>query len=247
MSGSMIAVPGDHCDVWLIVHDYIHPVFKAYHITAEGIDTTPVVSTIGAQIHRQILPDPVMGSYFLGNMCVSPNREMISITSFFPFCYLGATVDSVAGVLLTHFDPATGVISDALQVEQNLNSFHAAFSPDNSKLYLVNYDEVGGGSNLFQYDISTYDSLDIADSKTLIASDTASLVGVFRLYGDTLYLALSKVNTYQSSLVQSQVVSSINQPNLSGTSCDFQLEAINLYPGTKRYLALPSEVVYPVN
>ncbi len=247
LSGMMVAIPGDNCDIWLLVHDYINPVFKAYRITAEGIAPTPVVSTVGAQLNKQILPDPIVGSYLLGSMSVSPDRQMISTTSAFPFCLLGAVVDSVAGVLLTHFDPATGIVSDALQVEKNLNSFGAAFSPDNTKLYLVNFDELTGGSQLLQYDISTYDSLTIANSKTLIASDTGSQQGTLRLFGDTIYVALSKVDEAQNDFQQSQVISTINLPDLSGPACDFQMSSFSLHPGTSRALALPSEVVYPLD
>src|SRR6202012_5882764 len=37
LSEKMIAVQGDNCDIWLLVHDNINNNFKAYDITSEGI------------------------------------------------------------------------------------------------------------------------------------------------------------------------------------------------------------------
>src|SRR5690606_21526872 len=47
LSEAMVAIPGDNCDIWLIVHTRTEPVFKAYRITAGGLSTTPVISNTG--------------------------------------------------------------------------------------------------------------------------------------------------------------------------------------------------------
>ncbi len=43
----MIAIPGDNCDIWLLLHKYPEAEFISYHITAAGIDAVPVVSVSG--------------------------------------------------------------------------------------------------------------------------------------------------------------------------------------------------------
>ncbi len=74
LSEAMIAIPGDHCDIWLIIHAKDAPVFKAYPITRFGLGANPVVSTTGTQIQGS-------SAYFQGGMAVSPDREMIALTS----------------------------------------------------------------------------------------------------------------------------------------------------------------------
>lgn len=59
---SMIAIPGDNCDIWLIVHDYLEPVFRVFHITETGVDPDPVLSTTGSQMQGLV----GCGAYYTG-------------------------------------------------------------------------------------------------------------------------------------------------------------------------------------
>src|SRR5690606_29555678 len=132
------------------------PVFKAYHITRDGIDPNPVISLTGGQVNKTFnYSGEPFSSYFVGSMAVSPDRQTLAITSMSAPCLIGP-VDSLAGVLLCKFDPATGIVTDAIEVEQNLNAYTCAFSPDNSKLYLPNLDALTGSLAVQQYDISTF-------------------------------------------------------------------------------------------
>lgn len=140
LSESMIAVPGNNCDVWLIVHAFEDDKFLAYHITHEGIDTTPVVSSTGG--------GPQLYAYVVSWMAVSPNREKIAISG-------GTTPPLVA-----QFDPENGQVSNAITLAGNRD---LAFSPDNSKLYIFN-----GNSEINQYDLSVHDSAAINSSRASI-------------------------------------------------------------------------------
>jgi gliding motility-associated-like protein len=233
LSEAMIAVPGNNCDVWLLVHAFPDPVFKAYHITSAGVDPTPVVSTVGAQIQGSLL-SPGWGPYMMGGMTISPNRQTLAMVSYVPLCMTGP-VDSLAGVLLFHFDPATGIVSDELQVEENLVSYVVAFSPDNTKLYMANYDLVSGNIDLRQYDISTYNAAAIAASMQVIVPTLLTGEGTYlRLYNDTIYVNLSG----QTSLGR------IVQPNLAGPACGYQANAVPLAPGTNSGISLPNEAIF---
>ncbi len=92
LTQSIIAVPGDHCDIWLLGHSmsdpnfFYSPYFKAFHITSTGLDPTPVVSTItGSRIATSSPPPPLTiglpmpQAYESCHMAVSPDRKMIAV------------------------------------------------------------------------------------------------------------------------------------------------------------------------
>lgn len=244
LSEAMVAIPGNNCDIWLVVHEFIEPVFKAYHITAAGINPTPVISQTGGQIHKSFVYNGhTIGSYYFGGMSVSPNRDYIAMSSYFPICFINGSPDSLVGVLVCQFDPETGEVSNAIEVGESMFSYNSAFSPDNSKLYLFSYDFFASTYELLQYDVSTFDSAAINASETVISSSLVSSEqgGYLRLYGDTIY-----INSYDTAGAATYL-STINQPNLSGTSCDFQFASIQLDPSTVGELGLPKEVVYPID
>ncbi len=232
LSEAMIAVPGNNCDVWLLVHAFPDPVFKAYHITSAGVDPIPVISTVGAQIQGSPL-SPGWGPYMMGGMTISPDRQTLAIVSYVPLCMTGP-IDSLAGVLLFRFDPSTGIISDELQVEEDLVSYVVAFSPDNTKLYMVNYDLLSGNIDLRQYDISTYNAAAITASKQIIVPSIIAGDGTYlRMYNDTIYVNHPGLPS----------LSRIVQPNLAGLACGYQANSVPLMAGTYVNFTLPNEVI----
>lgn len=226
LSESMIAVPGENCDIWLIIHNGMQSEFKAYHITREGINPTPVRSRVG----DDLLPN---ASSSMGGMTISPNRERLAISLHFPLCY--GYVDSMTGVLLCNFDPATGTVSNAIQIERDMQAYVTAFSPDNSKLYIGHYEHLTDSVFVQQYDITSNDPVVVNASKQKIAA-IFSPYSYLKLYRDTLFMTDMDPASGQGGL------STINQPNLSGTLCDFQRVTIAGAGG----IALPNEVVYPI-
>src|SRR5690606_23308738 len=142
----------------------------------------------------------------------------------------------MGGVEVVKFDPNTGMISDPIEIfSDGIGSHGCAFSPDNSKLY-IDHTAPSTGTNLLQYDITTFDSLSIDTSKKIISPVSTSFSAGLRLYNDTIYVA----GFGTSSL------GTINQPNNSGTACDYQSGAISLLAGTSSAMAcLPTEVIIP--
>lgn len=250
LSESMVAVPGEQCDIWLVVHTAVTPVFKAFRISGSGIAPSPVVSAAGAQIQGYA---PVTGldipAYSMGGMAISPDRQHLAISSWNPFVEFLAGImvgeDSipadlkVVGVMLFAFDPVTGIVSDGLVVGNRLTPYTVCFSPDNTKLYMVNEEISLTSSNfpLLQFDVSIPDSATIAASKTLISNSTGPDFSnaYLRLFRDTIYISYFNYMT----------LSTINDPNQSGLACDYQLGPVALNGGTHTLYALPNEVVYP--
>lgn len=248
LSEAMIAVPGECNDIWLMVHHYKLPEFIAYHITDEGIDTTPVVTTIGNAVPEA----GALATY--QSMAVSPDRQKIAI--------IGNNMsDEVA--LLAKFDPATGVVSDMLKLlgvtPYRVSPWTFAteggsgvcFSPDNSKLYVTtavfgNFD-VTHPYFLYQFDISNFDSAAILNSKyTVYQKNTMehSAVGL-RLYGDTVYICV-KGNNFSNPPNPAGRVNSINHPGTAGAGCNYAENTIPLASGTRCLETFGTEVVYPL-
>src|SRR5690606_32290837 len=82
LSRSMMAIPGENCDIWLLVHPafdtfsnyFSHQsafdtCFFAYHITEAGINPTPVVSSPGGILAGLDI------SFEAGVMAISPDRS----------------------------------------------------------------------------------------------------------------------------------------------------------------------------
>ncbi len=237
-STGIIAIPGNNCDFWLMTHLFGRSVFKAYHVTEQGVDLNPVVSEEGTgnlniSGVRTLLGIFVYftGSYYRATMSVSPDRKFISVTSLDPIAtaYLG-NIPQLNGVVLCRFDADNGTVSDAIELGQGAIVLSSAFSPDNSKLYFANFD-LGGMSTYFtQYNISQYDSLSIASSKIVLDSTHLSLASNLRLYRDTIYIRSSQIDG----------ISTIDRPNVSGAGCNLKLGIT----GSNEELSLHNEVIY---
>ncbi len=216
---SLIAVPGCNNDVWVITHS---DVYKAYHITESGLNTSPVLSA--SKI-----------SSVVGSLTISPDLKKIVATNS------SLDYDSISHMELADFDPSSGVVSNSIRiVSEKGGYFMAAFSPDNSKLYTTNfsldYSTGALNGNMIQFDIANFDSARIAGSKQIISSSFP--FGSLRLYNDTIY-----ATSYFFNLDK---VHRINQPDKAGTACDFQLNAVSL-SGSNPGAALGSEVVFTVS
>lgn len=183
LSHAMIAVPGNNCDVWLIVHEAYNPVYRSYNISATGLNPIPVVSRTSGTI----MPPSQSGTpnfYLPGSMVVSPNRALIAMATN------GFGIQAAGGLTLARFDANSGKISEEVQIGASwaTSGTSVAISPDNSKLYLVDNDDV----SLVQYDISNFDTTSINASKYWVTG--ISTLTYLRLYNDTIYCGLDKQN-----------------------------------------------------
>ncbi len=226
LTEGMIAIPGNNCDIWLMVHAYMKPEFKAYRIHAGGVDPVPVISNTGGSFQESTFRPG-----YLGTMAISSDRNKIAITS-----YLGDhSYIAHCGVWLGDFDATTGQVSNAIKIIEQFAAFSAIFSPDNSKLYVNMAPLWEIYTDLYQYDVSVEDSATIANSRTFIA--TLDYANYLKLYNDTIYVsAFGKSHIHR-----------INQPNNPAASCGFQTNAIALEFLTFSQMGLPSDNVFPLS
>ncbi len=157
-------------------------------------------------------------------------------------------------VEIMNFDRCTGIITLDKHIEDNVlvppshNLWHAAFSSDESKLYITASDTT---TYLYQYDLN---APNIAASKdTLWTLNYPQYAGGgLKLAPDNkIYLALGYYNglqfpyPYQDSVynMYNMNLSVINQPDSTGIACDFL--PYSFYLGGKRtYLGLPNNPNY---
>lgn len=228
LGSSIIAIPGNQCDVWLMAHALYSSTYKAYHITAAGLDLNPVVSATGPVVD----PTPVQFGgnswrlgYTQGQMSVSPDRSKIAygVISLNGIPLPPGT--SPLGFVLSRFNPDNGTVTETLQFnEGDIHVYGTGFSPDNTKLYI---NVVASGNNttngIIQYDISNYNTAAIAGSAMAIFPMTAGSIKqkYIKLYHDTLYLSNQSTGGVPT-------LSVITDPNQPGILCGYQNAAVSL-------------------
>lgn len=227
----MIAIPGNNCDVWLLVHPIYDTVFKAYHITENGIDTIPVISSPGSMING------AMAAFELGGMGVSPDGKMVAITSYSISCLALGLEPSLGGLLLARFDPETGKVSDGIKVSDSIAAYVPVFSADNSKLYVAGTvataDGAEGPVQLLQYDVSNYNNQAIISSKFVVKEYINAEDKIFglRRRGDTIVLT--------------DRLSYIASSNQAGAACNFQVGPYLTIDNISPAYSLGNDVIYP--
>lgn len=199
-----------HCngtDVWVLSHDWLSGDFRANLVTAAGVNTVGVISTIGTP---QSSP-----AQWAGQIKLSPNGRKIGMAVVTP---TGSAVE------LFDFDAATGVVSNSLSLGNISGAYGCEFSPDGTKFYVskwsLNYE-------VFQWDLCAGSPAAIISSQYMVAPGTSTVIkGAMQLAPDgKIYIARYS----QSSLAV------INSPNLAGAACNYVDNGQSLGPKTSSY------------
>ncbi len=200
---------------WVVVHGYGNNSFLAYSITATGVNLSPVISNVGTIIAN----DEVRT---LGYLKFSPDgTKLIS-------CNYKVNVE------LFDFNAATGIISNPKLVSNKFSNYGVEFSPSGNIAYITTgdeyalYSDYGLTLELIQYDLT---ASNIPNTATLLYSgpDRFSLIGALQLAPNGKIYMANFVKNYLSIL---------NNPDVLGTGCNFQLKAVLLGAGIS-YTGLP--------
>ncbi|WP_165836443.1 T9SS type B sorting domain-containing protein [Taibaiella soli] len=215
----VIAVAGyGMCDKWLVMHLLYSNQFKAYHITASGIDA-PVVSTAG---------DSVKVAY--ANMKFASNNQRLVLRS--------DDLQAASFIEAFDFNYQTGVVSNPVMVEPALAGGISAFqdatrpnaielSSDSKKLYsTVNTDSNFTQKGLiYQYDLSLPTAIDIQNSKTLVG--IIDSVREIQLTGQN--------NIYISTGYYGNNIAAILYPNKEAQACGLVNNYITMPNGDSNF------------
>jgi len=187
-------------DVWVLVQQMESDIFEAYLITADGISTTPVLSTAS-------IINPIG---FQSCLKVSPNGYKVA--SIYSGAYKGEVLD---------FDPYTGILSNAIDLEmdydnvQEWSPYGCEFSPSGDRLYVSHLDY----GPIVQYDMT---ASDIPASRTDVGINNG-------VSGNPPYssLQLAPNGKIYAACFYENFISVINSPDELAADVDFVEEAIN--------------------
>lgn len=231
LNDKLTAVPhANGQSYWIIGQKRASNAFYAYQLRPTGVDTLPVVSHAGA-----VLPDTVAGIYnpmAYGSLTASYDGTKLASLSYSINPWLMDT--SVTEVF--NFDAATGQVSLLVSLRSNLNYTGAAgieFSPDGSKLYVVDMSHLNGfDQTIWQYDLTVPDPGTILGSEYLLshALRLPSLTNPYPLMAagpdGRIYLPHGSNGGWGPLWY-----AAIQEPNLPGSACDLDSNAIFLQAG----------------
>lgn len=197
-------------DYWIITHEWNNNNFRAYLLTASGVNYIPVVTSIGLPIVDRTANDYTAA----GTLKISPSGSKLALASVSDFAQL------------FDFNNATGALSNDLTlITEPGDLYGAAFSPDESLLYISNTQ-----GKIHQFNLN--DS-DIPNSRITIFDIVNGLI----LYPGQMQVGPdSKI--YVSFYGKSKL-GVITLPNISGTGCNLQIDAVDL-AGRMTRTGLPS-------
>lgn len=231
-SEHMIAVPA--CGgIWVVLHGRTSPVFKAYKIDANGLNTAPVLSQAGVQGY--VGPGnsgnpgyPGNNFYNAGQLAVSPDFKQLAAAYF-----KGNFVE------LYSFNNNTGTIAAKGVVDSSNDAYGfygVSFSPDSKKLYASNCAAAIGLKAFNQYNLALPTMAQIRASKFFLGSCNALLSQLQLGPNGKIYLNggyISKLGT-------------IEYPDLSGAAAGLSVQSTNLLAGTNVYYALQNTIMKPM-
>lgn len=200
-------------DYWIITNDWSSDDIYTYHLSASGLNTTPVVSSIG--------PFHSFGAdNTLGYLRVNRQNSKVAIALW-----------GFASIEVMDFDNSTGLCSNKQSIQGTGNDMQSIygleFSPNGNYLYATNLNYNGAGIpyNLLQFDLSAGTGTQIYNSRVNIFSQTFSLstciyyFGALQLGPDgKIYIAV-ECDTY---------LHSITNPDLQGVACNYVPQAVSL-------------------
>lgn len=208
---SISAVSDCSGNAWLLVHDISSPAFRAFHITAAGIDTLPVISDFSNQIPN------AAGGGNATHMAVAPNGRHLA--------YSIASYNNPAKLTYYDFDPETGMVSNPRILKTHQDDFFSenAFSPDNSKLYCTVYRQNTNDTKIYQYNFNATLPDSLIEPDTVWGTNSRYGGSGLRLGPDgKMYFASEWGYVPERHDSTFRAVGRINYPNLPAATCGFE-------------------------
>ncbi|AOW21514.1 T9SS type B sorting domain-containing protein [Urechidicola croceus] len=189
-------------DIWVIAHPWESNKFNSFLITSSGINSVPVESTTSLMLPP---PDITGSGSATGQLKISPTGNKLGINN------------GEIGTHLFDFDNQTGVVSNLLQISSRKYNYGIEFSPSGKRLYIAGYDNYSS-STAFTYILQyNLDASNIAASEVLITN----------YYGVAFSLQLAPNNKIYAAK-GGKFLSSIENPNAVGLSCNFIEDSVDL-------------------
>ncbi len=157
------AVIGEDCEtIWLITH-FLNK-FYAFLIDEDGVNETPVISTVGPFIN--------LGGYrrnALGYLKASPSGEKLLMAN------TQTSNDQTlnGNVFLFDFDNATGEVSQPLRLINNVRPYGVEFSPNSNLAYATS--QSNQGNVIYQWNLEAEDVVNSVYTQSTNISNSAAI------------------------------------------------------------------------
>jgi gliding motility-associated-like protein len=260
------------CDgVWVVVRSRVTNEYYSFHITREGLDRNPVVSSCGL---LPSLTDYEHPSYRGGRLAASPDGRTLAAAC-------------TRGIELYDFEACSGRVSNPRLID-TLNFLGVCFSPNNRVLYATSWEYPSRHpGRVYQYDLGQFNAPAITASRVLVLENPRVACRSFQCgcgscNCDTLATYLGDLkrgpdgkiymaNNYRSchggdlpapptapmpfppatGVFDSSALHVIHEPNRLGWACNPQLHAVTIKKGvfastTGMWFSRPVVVVPPV-
>ncbi len=221
-SEKLTAVSHDNgLDVWVITQ-FMNK-FYSFLVTPNGVETSPVVSTVTQTVFPRINDDGA-NITAIGYLKVSPDGKKIAIAHSSTSLGSPTTGQRKSGkVLIYDFNNSTGYVTNEELILDNTYPYGVEFSPNSKILYVTaskfDIDNIFISSDLLQYNL---ESNNIPNSKLIINTST-NVAGALQLAID------SKI--YRAGYVifgSGTHLSVINNPNVLSSSCNYSHNSVFL-------------------
>ncbi len=200
-------------DIWIVGHSYNTNNYLAFHVTPQGINTTPVISSIGKVHGDQSTASAV------GELKASPNGMK-----------LAAVTLAVPNIELFDFNKSTGQLSNLITIPaiagyDGLNNpisnlYGLSFSKNSKMLYATQWISSDSACKILQYNVTSNDSIQISNSrKTIFSTQNKNLYSLKLAPDERIYVAQNPTKNY---------LGIINYPDSAGLSCNYVDSAISL-------------------
>jgi gliding motility-associated-like protein len=133
-------------DIWVLSHGYNNSNFYAWLVTASGVNSVPVTTSIGPSV-----------TFYIGQMKVSPDGNTI-----------GMVTSIMAQPMVADFNSATGVVSNVIVLPSSGQEYGCAFS-GNSQYFYTGW--INSGWEIMQYDVSSMVSATVIASETKVGNN----------------------------------------------------------------------------
>jgi len=184
-------------DVWIITHPFNSGSFHSYLLTSSGLNTTPVISTVGS-IHTG---GSTNGNNAIGQIAANPAGNKIALAIY-----------ELNKYEIFDFDRSTGVLSNPIVISGYTNSWGVEFSSNGTFLYTTQW----GSGNISQFDISSNNQTAIVNSVVTVGVATSTNT----LY-KSLYIKRGPDDRIYVTRWNSQYLGVIEYPNLAGIQCNY--------------------------
>lgn len=200
----ILAKHSNQSDIWLITHKWNSNEWEVFPITDKGIGS-PVSTAIGSTLDNSTTENS------MGNMDVTLKYDRIAHALY-----------NQGKLEIFDFNSSTGKLSNVISLSNLFRAWGVQFSPNGYKLYLTQWTT----DKLWQYDLTSYSKTDIENSIKSIGPCTGPDAGY-----KAGYLMLAPDKKIYIAKYLSNYLGVINDPDASGSSCNFVDDGLKISPG----------------